>query len=149
MTVTDFFIRVKESETDEIGFIYRGVTGVIPPAGYTAIRNLHCTRSAIEIVPTDDIRQISFAQYESIEDRIVDGDDPSDVIERVIADVIKTPSDKFREALANFQDAACKLTEAWERLGVDDAEAVGANDNYPFEHSFDEMVAKITVWGTK
>jgi hypothetical protein len=152
--ITDkFYIRVKDGEHDEMGFIYQGVRGIRVPEGYVAIINLHCTSQTTEVVRADEVAEISEMAYTCIENRIVDGDDPSDDIADafteagVVLEGAESPEAKLREALNEFKRAAHHLTFLWEGADHGVQENVGINNNYPFAESFDELYLKIIDWG--
>lgn len=52
----------------------------------------------------------------------------------------------FEQAIKSFANAACELSEAWQR---EDHTGDYFSDGYPFESSFDELVIDILEWRDK
>ena len=162
MTNVKHYIRVcNNNQGDEIGHIYQEMRGIVVPEGFVAYRDLHTNHQAIEVHPADEVVEISAEQYGRIEEDIIDGRDPSDIIAEVLTEVdaniaidkrcLKSDEQRLREALDNFTRAALELADAWEIPDNIEAveEAVGINVNYPFTEDFGEVVAKMRDWGVK
>jgi hypothetical protein len=153
MTTDKFYIRVKDGQHDEMGFIYQEVRGIRVPEGYVAIINHHCTTQMTDIVKADEVAEISEMAYTCIENRIVDGDDPSDDIADafteagVVLEGAESPEAKLREALNEFKRAAHHLMFTWDGTDYEVQENVDINNKYPFDESFDEIWLKIQDWG--
>lgn len=75
-------------------------------------------------------------------DLLVASDEAGNMWTEALLDSPHNLNEKFRQ----FVRAARELTDAWEGIEESVEDAVGINEGYPFDKSFDELTAEIEEW---
>lgn len=141
-----YFIRTKATPTGgEVGHIFEEVPNVYMPPGFVAYTDSLTDRGYIEIHPSNEVKYISQSQYERIASCILEDRDATQEVSWVLREL--EAEKVLMDKLEAFQDAARALVKAWGDIAHDSPVEDLLTRTYPFNEDFEEVEAKIHVWG--
>ena len=144
-----YFLRIKDGQRGgERGHIYVEVPNVYLPDGFVAYVDEHSTTpDLIEVHPADEVVYISTYQYESINERAIDGEETGYAVQRVMEEV--EMASKLEETLSIFKEVAKDLGRQWDKVAYDSDICTRLTASYPFIEEYSEVLDKIIEWGNK